>query len=425
MDGTTVVWVILLIVAMLLSAFFSASEAAFLSLERGKLAALVQRGVKGADTVAHIAGRPEKLLPTVLTGNNLVNVAAAALGTVLAASFLSTNWAVLASTGGVTTLLLLFSETLPKTIASKRAERLAMLVVRPIQVIETLLFPVVWLLERFTRTIARVFGVSGATMVTEEEIRSLIDLAQKEGVVEKSEAELLEKVFHFGDRQVREIMTPRPEILWVEKDTSLEQFLTIYLDQSHTRFPVFEESVDNVIGILSIKDIITALAKRELKEADNVTTLLRPAYFVPETKGVSSLFIELKETGQQMAMTVDEFGGIAGIVTIKKLLEVIVGPVAEEGQPLEEQYESIGENIYHLDGDMSIQELNEELAAELPPGDYQTVAGFLLERLGHIPKEGDHIYEGDLRLTVQEMKGVKIERVELLRQDRQEPRERA
>ncbi len=423
MDGSHIIWVILLIAAMLLSAFFSASEAAFLSLQRSKLATFVQQGAKGADSVARIVGRPEKLLPTVLTGNNLVNVAAAALGTVLAASFLSSNWAVVASTGGVTILLLLFSETLPKTIAAKRAERVAMFVVRPIQVTETLFFPVVWLLERFSSTMARLFGVSGATMVTEEEILSLIDIAQREGVVEKSEAELLEKVFHFGDLQVREIMTPRPEILCVEMDTSLREFLNIYLEQSHTRFPVFEDSVDNVIGILSIKDVVTALAKGELKDTHKVTPLLRPTYFVPETKRVSSLFSELREMGQQMAMMVDEYGGIAGLVTMKELLEVIVGPVAEEGQPLEEQYESMGENIYHVDGDMGIQEINEELAMKLPQGDYQTVAGFLLDRLGRIPREGDYVHHGDLRVTVQEMRGVKIERVELVRQDREGPRE--
>ena len=424
MDGSDLIRLILLVVALLLSAFFSASESAFLSIQRGKLALLVQRGAKGADKVAQIAGRPEKLLPTVLTGNNLVNVTAAALGTVLAASFLTPNWAVVASTGGVTILLLLFGETLPKTIAAKRAERLAIAVVRPLQVAEALFFPVVWLLEKFSKIVARLFGVSGATMVTEEEIRSLIAIAQTEGVVESTEAQMLEKVFHFGDRQVREIMTPRPDILWLEKETSVREFLDIYMQQSHTRFPVFEESVDNVIGILSIKDVVMALAKGDLKDDDNVTSLLRPAYFVPETKTVSSLFLELRDTGQQLAMTVDEFGGIAGLATIRKLLEVIVGPVAEEGQPLEEPYETMGENLYHLDADMSVQELEEQLAISLPQGEYQTVAGFILDRLGHIPQEGDHLHYENLTLTVREMRGVKVERVAILRHDREGLEER-
>ena len=411
MDGSDIVRLLLLGLALVLSAFFSASEAAYLSVRRSRLASLDRQGVKGADRVSRIARRPEKLLPTVLTGNNLVNVAAAALGTALAASFLTANWAVLASTVGVTVLLLLFAEVLPKTIATKRPEILALLAVRPLQVAEILFFPVVWLLERFSRLIAYLMKASEPVPLTEADVRSLIGIAETEGVVEKSEAEMLEKVFHFGDRQVQEIMTPRMEIVWVEKGMTLEEFLRIYSQETHTRFPVYQGDIENVVGILSVKDMLHTMAQDGLQPESSVTDVLRPAYLVPETKLIGQLFSEMREAGQQMAVVVNEYSGVAGLVTLKRLLEVIVGPVGEEGEPAEEEFATIGENTYDVDAGMGIQEANDELKLDLPEGNYQTLAGFILERLGHIPQEGEQLYYKDLCLEVTEMKQVKIERV--------------
>ena len=363
--------------------------------------------------MARIAGRPEKLLPTVLTGNNLANVAAASLGATLAASYLTPNWAILASTGGVTILLLTFSEVLPKTVAAKRAERVAMIMARPLQVAEVLFFPVVWLLERFSRMTARLFGISGPTLVTEEDIRSLIDVAGTEGGVEKSEAEMLEKVFHFGDRQVDEVMTPRTEIAWMEKGTIFREFLEIYRNETHTRFPVFEGDQENIVGILSVKDLLEKMAQGKLRPTDSVTDVLRPAYFVPETKLVAQLFDEMRTQGQQIAIAVDQYGGVAGLATLRRLLEVIVGPVGEEGEPAEEDFVAIGNDRYHVNASIAIPEANEKLGMNLPQGDYQTLAGFILKELGRIPQEGDHFHYNGMRLEVKEMRRVKIERVEV------------
>ena len=252
MDGDDLIRLILLAVAFLLSAFFSGSEAAFLSIQRGRIASMVRSKAKGADRVERIAGRPEKLLPTVLTGNNLVNVMAASIATSIAASYLSPAWAVIVATAGVTFLLLVFAEMLPKTIASRRAEETAILIVRPLEFAQLLFFPLVWALERLSSTVARLVG-SGEPRVTEEEIRSLIDVAETEGGMESAEAQMLERVFHFGDRQVEEVMTPRTEIAWVEKGSTLDEVLAIYANSTHTRFPVFENNQENIVGVLSIK----------------------------------------------------------------------------------------------------------------------------------------------------------------------------
>jgi len=413
MDTSDVVRLVLLGLTVLLSAFFAGSEAAFLSVQRSRLAALILDKVKGAERVEKLASNPEKLLPTVLTGNNLVNVAAAALGTTLAGSYLSPNWAVGVSVGAVTVLLLLFGEILPKVIATKNAEGLALILVRPLQAAQILFFPIVWVLEIYSRMVGRIFGLSGSRLVSEREIRALIDVAEIEGGVEKGEAALLEKVFHFGDLRVGDVMTPRTEIIFVELSATLQDFLPIYARTTYTRFPVFDGDRENIVGILSVKDLLEAVAQGTIQLHDSVATALRPAHFVPETKPVDELFDELREVGQHMAITVNEHGGVAGVVTLMQLLEVIVGPVGEEGEPIEEEFVAVGQSQFDVLAAMSILEANENLDIDLPEGDYQTLAGFVLEQLGHIPQEGESFRYGEIQLEVKEMQAVKIHRVEV------------
>jgi len=413
METSDAIRLVLLGFAVLLSAFFAGSEAAFLSVQRSRLAALVLDKVKGAEKVEELASHPEKLLPTVLTGNNLVNVAAAALGTTLAGSYLSPNWAVGASVGGVTVLLLLFGEILPKVIASKNAERLALILVRPLQAAQILFFPIVLVLEMYSRMVERIFGLSGNRLVSEREIRALIDVAEIEGGVEKGEADLLEKVFHFGDLRVGDVMTPRTEVIFVELNTTLQDFLPIYARTTFTRFPAFDGDRENIVGILSVKDLLEEVALGTIQPQDSVTTALRPVHFVPETKPVDDLFDELRALGQQMAITVNEHGGVAGVVTLMQLLEVIVGPVGEEGEPAEEEFVAVGQGQYDVLAAMSTLEANENFGIDLPEGEYQTLAGFVLEQLGHIPREGESFRYGEIQLEVKEMQAVKIHRVEV------------
>ena len=413
MDTSDVIRLVLLGLTVLLSAFFAGSEAAFLSVQRSRLAALILDKVKGAERVEKLASNPEKLLPTVLTGNNLVNVAAAALGTTLAGSYLSPNWAVGVSVGAVTVLLLLFGEILPKVIATKNAEGLALILVRPLQAAQILFFPIVWVLEIYSRMVGRIFGLSGSRLVSEREIRALIDVAEIEGGVEKGEAALLEKVFHFGDLRVGDVMTPRTEIIFVELSATLQDFLPIYARTTYTRFPVFDGDRENIVGILSVKDLLEAVAQGTIQLHDSVATALSPAHFVPETKPVDELFDELREVGQHMAITINEHGGVAGVVTLMQLLEVIVGPVGEEGEPIEEEFVAVGQSQFDVLAAMSILEANENLDIDLPEGDYQTLAGFVLEQLGHIPQEGESFRYGEIELEVKEMQAVKVHRVEV------------
>jgi len=415
---TADVWrLTLLFICLLLSGFFSASETAFIALSRARLIHLVSIGKPGANRVAGLIQRPEKFLATVLLSNNLVNTAVAVLGTALVVRQMGNNFvAVLVSTLGVTFVLLIFGETLPKSVAWHRSEAVAFAVSRPLSMLGRILAPAVGVLQYMVSVANRILGISGTlAQVGQEEIRTLIAAGAQSGAMEVMEAELLEKVFRFGDRQMREIMTPRPEFVMVELSTTLEEFLPIYTEHSHTRFPVYDDSMENVVGVLSSKDVLLAMGQKKLNSQDNVTSVLRPAFFVPETKTVSSTFSEMQQGGNGMVLMVDEFGGIAGLATVKQLLEVIVGQVTMEDDVSEEPYIPVDENTYHLDAGVGIPEINEELNLGLPDGDYQTVAGFILDRLGRIPEEGDVVEFENLRLTVKEMSGVRIETVELIR----------
>lgn len=426
LEGSDYLKLGLLVLFLAISAFFSGSETAFLALQRVRLMHLVRSGVPRARQVFRLAENPERFLSTVLLGNNLVNTAAAAIGASLVIALVDNDsFAILIATVGVTILLLIFGEIIPKTFAARHAERFAFAVSIPLQVIEFILFPIVAALRILASLFTKLTGAKARTsLVTEQEIRSLISIGKEAGAVESSEAEMLEKIFHFGDNPVSEIMTPRPEIVSIEQHTTLRQFLGIYAEHYHTRFPVFVDSIDNIVGILSVKDVLKAQGEDNLQMEDDVTNLLRPAHFVPETKTVGSLFSELQAQGQSMAMIVDEFGGIAGIATLKQLLSVIVGPVGEEGQPLETPYASVDENTFILDAGIAITQLNSQLGLDLPLGEYQTLAGFLLERLGRVPEAGEHLNFNGFRFTVQRMEGVKIEEVEVLRLAPVQERER-
>jgi CBS domain containing-hemolysin-like protein len=350
-----------------------------------------------------------------LLGNNIVNTAAAALGTAIVISILdSTITALFVSTVGVSALILVFSEVLPKSVSARHPEKVAFATIRPLLIFEWFCFPLTRALSIFSSLAARLVGDTKLTTnITEQEIRSLISAGMETGAVDRSEAEMLEKVFHFGDRQVSEIMTPRPEIIWVEQGTTLEHLLSIYSKHYHTRFPVFANSIDNVLGLLSMKDVLKASADGQRSPTQVVTNLLRPAHFVPETKTVRSLFTELREQGQSMAILIDEFGGIAGLATMKQLLMVIVGPVGEEGQPLGQPLVRIGHQMYLLDGGLGIYDLNRQLDIGIPEGSYQSVAGYILDQMGRIPSKGDYLDCGNWRITVVEMAGLKVSRVEL------------
>ncbi|MFC1932458.1 hemolysin family protein [Chloroflexota bacterium] len=421
MSGIETLYLVFLFVCLLLSAFFSSSETAFISLQKIRLEHLVNTQVKGAERVARMVQRPEKLLSIVLLGNTFVNIAAVALATVLAVSVWGEQPGILLATIGLTIILLIFCETTPKTIAAQHAERLCLAFARPLEVLSWLLTPFVVALSWIASGFSKLVGAAPVprSLVSEEEIRTMISVGHKEGAVEEAEAEMLHKVFDFGDRPVREVMVPRPEVIAIEQGSKVADFLSLYAESPLSRFPVFQENMDNVVGILAIKDVLMAQAKGSIDEQSVIDDLVRPAYLTPETKHINELFAEMRDTNRRMAVVVDEFGGTAGIVSLTRLVEEIVGPVGDELTAVEKDYEAIDKYTFQIDGSMRIEEVNEEMGLELPEGDYETVAGFVLYLLGYIPKVNEQLRYKGLKLVVTEMRGVKIEKI-LLTKERYE-----
>jgi len=378
---------------------------------------MVDTKVKGAKRIAKMLKRPEKLLSTILLGNNFVNTAAAALATVLAVSVWGER-GVLYATIGVTILLLVFCETTPKTIATQHAERLSLALTRPIEIVSWLFTPFVLVLSWVASGLSKLLGGEPVprSLVSEEEIRTMISVGHREGTVEEEEAEMLHKVFEFGNRPVREVIVPRTEVVWVEKGTKLADFLNLYAKSPLSRFPVYEENMDNVVGVLSVKDILMAQAKGTISDESIIDDLVRPAYFAPETKRISELFAEMRDKNYRMTVVIDEFGGTAGVVSLSRLVEEIVGPVGDELAAIEKEYETINEYTFQIDGGMRIEEANEEMGLDLPTGDYETVAGFVLDLLGHIPKRGEQLRYKGLKIVITEMRGMKIEKIVLIKE---------
>jgi len=378
---------------------------------------LVDAKVRGAARVARMLRRPEKLLSVVLLGNTFVNTAATALATALAIGVWP-NHGVLIATAGLTVILLIFCETAPKTIAALHNERLSLTFARPLAAMSWLLAPFVAVLGRITTRFSRLVGVAPApgSLISDDEIRTMISVGQKEGEVEEAEAELLDKVFEFGDRPVREVMVPRPEVVAMEQGSKVAEFLALYAEHPLSRFPVFNENMDNVLGILAIKDVLMAQAKGAIDRNSVVDDLVRPAHFTPETNRINELFAEMRDQNYRMAVVVDEYGGTAGVVTLTRLVEEIVGPVGDELAAAEKEYEVINAYTFQVDGGMRIEEANEELALDLPEGDYETVAGFILYLLGRIPRRNEQLRYRDLKLVITEMRGMKIEKILLTRE---------
>ena len=411
-------YLVLFVICLLLSAFFSASETSFVALQRIRMEHMLENKVKGASRVARMIERPEKLLSTILLGNNFVNVAAAALATVVAVELWGKQQSVLIATIGVTIILLIFAETTPKTIATQHAEKLSLILARPIEWISWLLTPFVialsWIALGFTKMIGGKPVLR--SLASPEEIRTMISVGHKEGTVEEAEAEMLHNVFEFGDRPVREVMIPRLEVVSIEQGSKINDFLTLYAESPLSRFPVYQENMDNVVGILSVKDVLMAHARGSITGESTIDDLVRPAYFAPESKYINELFAEMRDKNYRMCVVVDEWGGTAGVVSLSRLVEEIVGPVGDELAEVEKEYEVINEYTFQIDGSMRIEEANEEMELELPEGDYETVAGFVLHLLGYIPRPNEQLRYRGLKLVITEMRGLKIEKILLTKE---------
>ncbi len=418
--------IILIIISIVLSAFFSSSEAAFLSIQKTKILHMVNNKKKGADLVAKLLENKDKLISTIVVGNAIVNIGFAAL---LSALFFKITGDEI-QTAFLTTLvgtiiLVIFGDVLPKAIAVRLSESITIIYSRPLRFLEIVFAPIVYLLTLILKGIDNTSNMNSkeaSNSITEEELLTLIDIGEEEGSLEPQEAEMIENVFRFGDSQAQEIMTPRIEIISMSSQSTIKDYKDVYSEHSHSRFPIYENSEDNIVGIISSKDILMSLSKKVVDDNTKLKELIREPYFVPETKRNFEIFNEMRNSGDKIAIIIDEYGGLSGVLTLRKLLEEVVGDFGEEGTEPDEELIEIDINTFNIDGGISIQDLNEELEdydieIPIPDGDYETAAGFVMQKLGRIPKNGDKIDFHNLVFEVKEIKGLKPELLQVTKKN--------
>jgi putative hemolysin len=356
---------------------------------------------------------PSRFLSTVLTGISFAETIVVSLGTIFIVSLLGEGLGTPIAIIVIALVLLVFAKVIPKTIAAQHPERIALPFSRPIELIARVISPLItvlgWISDKFAR-LAHSSTMHG-TLFSKEELSTVIDMGEEEGVVDETSAEMLRTVVELAERQVREVMTPRTEAIWVEDGMKLGDFFKLYAESPAHRYPVYADSYDNVKGMLSSRDLLIALAKGEINNKSVVTDLVRPVYLVPPSKTIGELFGEMRNEKYFMAVVVNEYGGTSGIVTLDQLVEYIVGEIGEELGVSPKSYEVVGARSYKIQGSTRVEEVNEELRLGIPDGDYQTVGGYVLELFGRLPKEGEQIVADNLKLLVAEVKDNKITRV--------------
>ena len=412
----------IILIGLLGSAFISATEAAVLGSSRYKIEHRSEEGDKRAKLLIQIFDQYEKFFGTILLVGNLFNVMVASVGTTLAIATIGggepTILSTIAATGIATVFVVVIGELTPKTLAVVAAEKWALITARIVLIMMTASWPVVFAFTLIPRGIIQLFGGKesmASPIVTPGELRTLIDLGEAEGTVEENTGEMLDNIFRFGEMEVRDVMTPRPEIIWVSADATFGQFMDSYRLSPHTRFPVFDTDHDDVVGIFSVKDVLGSISESKLDLNRPVINLMRQAHFIPETKRLDDLFDEMQESGHKISLVVDEFGGIAGLITLTRVVEQIVGKTGEEGLKPDRRFVTVNENTFELDGGLEIGEANDELGLEIPEGDYETIAGFFLEQAQHLPTIGSRVRFGNLRMQVAEMEGSKIVNIHIRR----------
>jgi len=411
-----------------LSGFFSSSEIAMFSLPPHRVDALVSDEIPGAETLKHLKDDPHRLLVTILVGNNIVNIAMSSIATgLLATYFLSQGQAVLASTFGITALVLLFGESAPKSYAVEHTESWALRIARPLQYAEYVLMPLVITFDYLTRQVNRLTGGQSSiesTYVTREEIRDIIETGERAGVLEEDEREMLQRIFRFTNTIAKEIMTPRLDMDAVSKDASIEEALEKCVHANHTRLPVYEGSLDNVLGIVHVSDLVRDYSYGEREDIE-LEDLIQETLHVPESKNVDELLAEMRESRMHMVIVIDEFGTTEGLVTMEDITEEIVGELLEAGE--EEPIEFIDDRTAVIKGEVNIDEVNEALEIDIPEGEeFETLAGFIFNRAGRLVEEGETIEYDGIDIHIEGVENTRIMKARLVRTeayDEQAPEE--
>ncbi len=409
METSDILQLVILVILLSASAFFSSAETALMTSNKLKIRNLAENGDKRAKKVLDITANTDKMLSAILIGNNVVNLTASSLSTTLTLKIFGSSLVGIA-TGILTFLILVFGEITPKNVASKNAENMALAYIGVISVIVTVMTPVIFIVNKVAGAGISIFTKNSDenNAVTEEELRAMVEYSHEEGVIENEEKKMIVNVVDFGDTVAGDIMVPRVDMVMVDEKSSYEEILQVFREERYTRIPVYEETPDNVIGILNVKDFLLI----EDKENFVMKELLREPLYTYEYKKTSALMMDMRKTGANIVIVLDEYGITAGLITLEDMLEEIVGEIRDEFDADEDEgITKVSDLEYLIDGSTNLDDINDRIGLELSSDEYESIGGLIMEKLGRIPAEGEIINLDSIVLTVKKMDHARIEKV--------------
>ena len=412
MESGDAIQLVILFILLGLSAFFSSAETSLTTVNKMRIRALIDEGNKRAVKVGKILDNPGKMLSAVLIGNNIVNISASSLATVLATKLFGSSGAGIA-TGILTLLILIFGEITPKSLATLYAEKISLAYAGIILFIMYIFTPIIFLVNKLSHGLLILLHIDPAKKVaamTESEFRTIVDVSHEEGVLESAEHSIIQNLFDFGDAQAKDVMIPRIDMTLIDVNATYDELLSIFEETRYTRFPIYENTTDNVIGIINMKDIL--LYKPE--SVFSIRDFLRDVNYTYEHKNLSELMLEMRKTSVNIVIVLDEYGATSGLITLEDLLEEIVGEIRDEYDADEEQSNiRINDNEYLIEGHMRLDDLNDMLGTDYESEDYDSVGGFIIGRLDRLPKEGDSITIDNIKLVVETLDINRIEKIHI------------
>ena len=409
METSDIIQLVIVIILLSASAFFSSAETALMTSNKLKMRNLAENGDKRAAKVLKVTENTDKMLSAILIGNNIVNLTASSISTALTLKIFGSKLVGIA-TGILTFLILVFGEITPKNVASKNAENMALAYIGVISFLVTLLTPVIFIVNTVAKFVISIFNKNGDdnNAVTEEELRAMVEYSHEEGVIENEEKKMIVNVVDFGDTVAGDIMVPRVDMVMVDEKSSYEEILQVFREERYTRIPVYEETPDNVIGILNVKDFLLI----EDKENFVMKELLREPLYTYEYKKTSVLMMDMRKTGANIVIVLDEYGITAGLITLEDMLEEIVGEIRDEFDADEDEgITKVSDLEYLIDGSTNLDDINDRIGLSLSSEEYESIGGLIMEKLGRLPVEGEIINFDNIVLTVKKMDHARIEKV--------------
>lgn len=409
METSDIIQLVIVIILLSASAFFSSAETALMTSNKLRMRNLAENGDKRAAKVLKVTENTDKMLSAILIGNNIVNLTASSISTALTLKIFGSKLVGIA-TGILTFLILVFGEITPKNVASKNAEKMALAYIGVISFLVTLLTPVIFIVNTVSKFVISIFNKNSDdnNAVTEEELRAMVEYSHEEGVIENEEKKMIVNVVDFGDTVAGDIMVPRVDMVMVDEKSSYEEILQVFREERYTRIPVYEETPDNVIGILNVKDFLLI----EDKENFIMKELLREPLYTYEYKKTSALMMDMRKTGANIVIVLDEYGITAGLITLEDMLEEIVGEIRDEFDADEDEgITKVSDLEYLIDGSTNLDDINDRIGLSLSSEEYESIGGLIMEKLGRLPVEGEIINFDNIVLTVKKMDHARIEKV--------------